>query len=61
LINGAINNTPTNDTPSNANTDVTEQVRQRMLDDPLIKGLLPDLQQFANCTDDDTDMLDSKT
>jgi hypothetical protein len=59
LINNTIDN---NDEPSNANTDATEQVRQRMLEDPLIKDLLPDLQQFANCTaDDDIDMLDSKT
>jgi hypothetical protein len=61
LINEAINN---NNISAGANTEaeVTEEVRQQMLENPLIVDLFDDLKQFAECTaDNNIDMLDSKT
>lgn len=59
LINEAINN---NNISAGANSEVTEEVRQQMLENPLLVDLFDDLKQFAECTaDDNIDMLDSKT
>eukprot|EP00956_Cyclotella_meneghiniana_P010989 scaffold15408_cov41-Cyclotella_meneghiniana.AAC.7 len=47
--------------PPNTNGDVTAQLKDKLMNHPLIQSLLEDLQQFSECASDDIDMLDPET
>jgi hypothetical protein len=58
LIDGTLNQF----TPPIQNSDPTSQLKEQLLEHPLIQELIEDLKDFANCDSDDSiDMLDSET
>ena len=47
--------------PPNPNGDITAQLKEVLMNNRLIQDILEDLQNFAECADDDIDMLDPAT
>lgn len=47
--------------PPNPNGDLTKQIKEALLNNPLIQATLEDLQKFTECADDNIDMLDPET